>query len=621
MKVLKLSLKILAGMITLLLILAVIGYVALTRWVNPNDYKPQIIAMVHQETGRDLTLTGKLSWELFPNIGIHIGEASLSNPAGFSQETFAQIDSASLLVSWNQLLHGKVQISTLILNGLQLYLVSDGDKNNWTFPVTASSSSETASNEALSFMLQDLSLNSGTITYDNLQSKTHFAVNNLNVDIPDFSLIAPMSIKANGNFANDNLNSAFKLNTSFSYDLPHNILTLNNIALNSNSNYTNNNDQTYQINLKALGNVVADLNKQKVTVSNVQFTLNQMMNGTLNLTLNNFTRLGYTGNINIPAFSLGDFLNTFGQTLPNIPNKDQFSNTRLQTNFIGNTQRIALREMDLGIGNTDITGNLNFASFSPFDVREDLHINQVDLADFTDLNGARLPMQTITLQGDMSVDGFDSSDMPNTLNASQKIAIQSIVLKGFDLNALIKDIDVMVNNILNVKKVSDAYQSIQNQMTELADAQKVGVNASNGKQTDFGSLTGYVVIQNGVLTTPNLLLSGPLVKVSGQGKVNLNQKSMDYTLTAQVLASGRNIVKNLTIPYTLSGPFSNLQQGVDWVSVQTQVVAFIMGQLGRTVTSTVTTVISAPIEAVGGVAKGVAGALSHIFGGGAASAS
>ena len=78
MKILKLSLKVLLGLIALFAILSVLGYFALTRWINPNTFKPQIEQIVQQETGRSLTLTGDLRWKFFPNVGLHIGQAALS---------------------------------------------------------------------------------------------------------------------------------------------------------------------------------------------------------------------------------------------------------------------------------------------------------------------------------------------------------------------------------------------------------------------------------------------------------------------------------------------------------------------------------------------------------------
>lgn len=614
MKVLKIGLKVLIGLLVLLVLLALIGYFALTRWINPNDFKPQIISAVNQATGRNLTLSGDLSWTLYPNLGIHIGSAALSNPAGFSQPTFASMDSADLLLNWNALLHGKIQINNLVVNDLQVFLITDGSKNNWSFPFQNPGTAHSQSaNNGMSFSLNKFSLNNATINYDDYQAKAHYALNNLNMMIPDFSLAAPMTVKAVGNLNTDDIAAAFKLNTRFAYDQTRNVVTLNNLALSTSSTYTNDNNQVYQFNLQSSGNVILDLKQQIVNLEGINFNLNQTVGGQLNMTVKNFSQLHYSGTVNIPSFALGDLLGTFNQALPNIPNKDQFNNTRFQTDFTGDLNSVTLKNLLLGFGNTNISGNLRLASFSPFKMKEDLQIDQADLADFTNLNGARLPLQGLSLNGELSADSFDTEDFPSSLNAAQTLTIQDITLKGFDLASLLNNLDVMINNIVNLKKESNAYQSIQDQINQLQDAEKTTMNAGNGKQTDFGSLSTKIFIHNGVITTPNLLISGKLVQIKAHGKVDLNQKAIDYQLNSQVLASNRDIIKNLVIPYNISGPFSHIRQGIDWSSVQAQIMKFIAGQLGQTVTSFVSTVVSAPVTAAGGAAKEITGALSHLF--------
>ena len=79
----KKTLKILAivfgGLLALLIVLAV----ALTLLFDPNDYKRDIIKLVKDKTGRELTIEGKLGWSFFPWIGIETGRLARSNAPGF----------------------------------------------------------------------------------------------------------------------------------------------------------------------------------------------------------------------------------------------------------------------------------------------------------------------------------------------------------------------------------------------------------------------------------------------------------------------------------------------------------------------------------------------------------
>ena len=119
---------IVGGAVVLLFVVAV---VALTMFFDPNDYKDEISAAVEQSTGRQLTLDGDLELDIFPGIRIALGEATLSNAAGFGAEPFAQIDGASLAVGLLPLLSRRLEIGEARLEGLILNLERNatGDSN------------------------------------------------------------------------------------------------------------------------------------------------------------------------------------------------------------------------------------------------------------------------------------------------------------------------------------------------------------------------------------------------------------------------------------------------------------------------------------------------------------
>ena len=104
-----------------------LSYVAIE--VDPNDYKPQIVAFVRDETGRTPNLEGKIGLKLFPRIGLNLGKASLSGPQGKGQ--FASMDSAMLDMAWLPLLHGSLEVDRIAIDGLHVRLVrhSDGTTN------------------------------------------------------------------------------------------------------------------------------------------------------------------------------------------------------------------------------------------------------------------------------------------------------------------------------------------------------------------------------------------------------------------------------------------------------------------------------------------------------------
>jgi AsmA protein len=73
--------------------IGLITIVAIVLFINPNQYKPQIINLVKTQTGRELSLDGDLKLKLFPLLAIEMNKARLSNAQGFTAPDFASIES------------------------------------------------------------------------------------------------------------------------------------------------------------------------------------------------------------------------------------------------------------------------------------------------------------------------------------------------------------------------------------------------------------------------------------------------------------------------------------------------------------------------------------------------
>ena len=114
----KLFLKIFLALFLLLLIAAT-GAVLL---FNPNDYKPQIISLVKDQTGRDLSIPGKISLSVFPWIGLDLGKIEISNARGFSKVPFAKMSHLQVRAKFWPLFKRRLEADTLVIEGLTLNL-------------------------------------------------------------------------------------------------------------------------------------------------------------------------------------------------------------------------------------------------------------------------------------------------------------------------------------------------------------------------------------------------------------------------------------------------------------------------------------------------------------------
>src|SRR5262245_182933 len=109
------------------IVLAVGAYLAAT--FDPNAYKPMIVERVKRQTGRTLTIDGKIALTFFPKIGLSIRKASLSEPN--SPAIFAHVDQAHIGVELIPLLSKHVDVDRVRLMGLTVDLVryKDGHTN------------------------------------------------------------------------------------------------------------------------------------------------------------------------------------------------------------------------------------------------------------------------------------------------------------------------------------------------------------------------------------------------------------------------------------------------------------------------------------------------------------
>ena len=101
----------------LLVLLAVASLGVAVTFLDPNDYKPQIIAAVQQATGRTLSLGGplRISRSLWPTI--EITDVTLANLPGGTRPDLARAERIEAQLSLLALLHHRIELSKLTLEG------------------------------------------------------------------------------------------------------------------------------------------------------------------------------------------------------------------------------------------------------------------------------------------------------------------------------------------------------------------------------------------------------------------------------------------------------------------------------------------------------------------------
>ena len=104
-----------------LVVVVIVAVAIFAATFDPNQYKPQIVDLVKDRTGRTLTMDGKIGLTFFPRIGAEVEKVALSEPKG--TRTFARVDEARVAVALLPLLSKQVIVDQVTLSGLAVDLV------------------------------------------------------------------------------------------------------------------------------------------------------------------------------------------------------------------------------------------------------------------------------------------------------------------------------------------------------------------------------------------------------------------------------------------------------------------------------------------------------------------
>ncbi|ADZ89885.1 AsmA family protein [Marinomonas mediterranea] len=111
----------------LALVLGGIGYVLI--FVDPNDFKKELISLADKHANIDLKIDGDISWSFFPWLGVELNDIGV---AAKGESTLAKFEEAEFRLAVLPLLQQKIEVDTVRLIGLKADLVMDEEGNgNW----------------------------------------------------------------------------------------------------------------------------------------------------------------------------------------------------------------------------------------------------------------------------------------------------------------------------------------------------------------------------------------------------------------------------------------------------------------------------------------------------------
>ena len=150
--------------------------------------------------------------------------------------------------------------------------------------------------------------------------------------------------------------------------------------------------------------------------------------------------------------------------------------------------------------------------------------------------------------------GNTVSALKQALNGSMSLDLHDGAIKGINIAKKLREAQAMLGKGGGTTQTQTANQS---------------------EQTDFSQLKASFRINNGVAHNDDLLLMSPLLRVTGNGDIDIGHDSLNYVTKAKLVGSlqgqgGQSNLSGITVPVRLSGPYSNLKYTLDFGAMVTE---------------------------------------------------
>jgi len=271
-------------------VLIIAAVIIIPLVVDVNDYKPEIEAAVKDKTGRTLSIEGELDLSVFPWIGVSTGKLTLSNATGFNEQAFAVIGESDIKVKLMPLFSKQVEVSTVVLKGLELNLAKDAQGvSNWDDLVKpkeptdepsalSKDDNETNASPALAALaIGGLDIEDSQVSWDDQQSGQHAQIKDFNLKLGAVAFNQPIPVTMSLLLENTKpgLTDALSLSTMLVIDESLQKIQLTQLTIDSTTNGEVVSGGVVEVRIQT--DLAVDLEQQQVQLT--QFKLDSTIKG------------------------------------------------------------------------------------------------------------------------------------------------------------------------------------------------------------------------------------------------------------------------------------------------------------------------------------------------------
>jgi AsmA protein len=391
-------LKIILSIIAVLVLLVVLVVCAVVFFINPNNYKPEIIAAVKNKTGRDLGIEGDLKLAFFPALGVTTGKITLSNALGFENKNFATLEESHINVELLPLLSKEVKVGDIVLKGLTLNLTTNPQGvTNWgdlTANKTPASTTSAPSTQQIAataavgtaatlsqFSIGNVGLANTQINWQNQQTGQNYVFKDVTLTSSKALFNQPIAINLGFVTVNPDTNTTQtqKLNTILTINEQLDTLAFNNTNLQTLTQGDSIPNKSLSSSLTIASGAVS-MPQQSVKITGLQ-----LKSGDLTLTADiasehfKEANASFQGTLSIAQFSPAKLIKDFAIPAPATNDANALNKFALSFNITATTNSIDLQNLQLTLDDTLIKGSSTVNNFALPAVAFNLTVDSLDI--------------------------------------------------------------------------------------------------------------------------------------------------------------------------------------------------------------------------------------------------
>lgn len=605
--------KILLGIGGLIAIIVILGFVAVKFLVNEELIKDNLVQQAKQFTKQDVTIEGDLNLTFYPQIGFELGKVTLFNKHEYADAKQIEVKNVHAAVELMSLFTKTIVVTNVEVDGLTINIETlvDGRNNMDELLAALAPPKKPLSNEDIQaikvtpegeiakseyqFVVKGVNITNAQLSLNNRQNGTYHKLSDSSLNVGEFAFSKPVDITLAANYRTNELTA--KLNTSMILTVDEQFNEIKLAQLDNKLALTGTLLPRPEMNISLQGDMIYDNAYKTMTLNGLELDVDEL-NLIGDLSVDVFAKPSLEYNLVMNTLVVDDWL---PKTEP-VTTKDNKGTAGKQAASKKADKKESVEvEPDLrALSSVNQKGTLTITKIKQGEYVLDNIKLQSELKDgvfqltklSSDLYEGKLTVKAL----------LDSNKQPATFNMNstlEKVQSEQLVTiaAGKKMLTGLVDVDIRISGKgLTTTKLKSATKGIIN--TTFSDGAILGINvaqevrniiakitkkptetAEQSKQTDFSSMVANFKLDGGKLTSTQIDLNSPAIKLDGSGYADLMGERLDFNFNASITediggqsSSSMKMIRDLRFPVNVKGSFVEPNIKFDFTNVAKQVL-------------------------------------------------